>query len=507
MLPLRSFWVLLVIFFGVARGASWRDPFAGEPMLTVYGPTDYKSVDLNWVATVAPDGRLYVGNSTVLRFDGRSWTAIAIPGVSAVRALDADPDGRLWVGGIDELGYLENPSGAAKFVSLRNRLKGSENIGAVWYIFRVGTRVVFVCDQRVLVWDGEAIHVREMPTARRLFAFRYRDGVAISQAGTGLWFTDGENFSPIDLGGAEKDEIGWGVELADHLAFFGSSKTVMRRRGQEVAPVEGELNPLLNHGLTTGATSLPNGYFCVATFRSGVAVVDAEGKLCRVLDRTTGLPSSDVVGVNLTPQNLLCVVGRRFVAFLDPSLDVTAFGARNGLAQATSHFIAFNRDNDGILVTDDALFRLFPDPREAKWVQLHEDQFLDATPLDNGDFVFGGLRRIATWQKERGLAVQRENNDVRALAPVGADRFVASVGYSIKLGNSGLLRRGVAAGGKEIVRTGIGLHYLRRRDLGGDAARWYLCSEYRRPSFAARVCSGCGAARQLFFATLFQGGK
>lgn len=436
MMPPRSFWLLLLLTVGLVHGAGWNDPFAGEPTLTAYGPSDYKSVDANWSATVAPDGHLYVGNSAVLRFDGRSWVTIPIAGTYAIRALEADRDGRIWVGGVEELGYLENPSSTPRFVSLRDHLNQKTPIGAVWYIFHLGSRVVFVCDQRVLIWDGTAFEVREMPVPRRLFAFRYRSGVAISQPGVGLWFTDGRSFTPIDLGGLEKDEVGWGFENGKGVSFFGTSKFFLRYEAGRTSAIEGELSEFLRHGLATGATELPGGYFCIATFRSGAVVIDQEGKLCRVLDRSSGFPNPDFVSVRPLDANLLCVVGRRFVAFLDSTLDVTTFGARNGLALATSHLVAFGAADHGFLVTDDALFKLAPASTGARWEQLHEGQFLDAAPLGNGDFVFGGLRMLATWRGDGGVAVLRESNDVQSLAPLGNDRFVSAVGYTVRIGKS-----------------------------------------------------------------------
>jgi signal transduction histidine kinase/DNA-binding response OmpR family regulator len=437
----RPFRLVLLLFCLLPLGAApldgWKDPLAGVPALATYGTNNYKSSDSNWSMAVAPDGRVYVGNSAVMRFDGRSWVTIPIAGTYAVRALEPDAEGRLWVGAVDELGYIEDPAGSPRFVSLRPRLDPKLPLGAIWNIVRVGSRVVFIAEQRVLIWDGAAFHVREMPTQRRLFSFRYRGGVMVSQPGAGLWFTDGESFQPVDLGGAEKEEVGWGYELSPDASMFVTAKGLMRLDGGRATFVGGELDRFLRQGLTTGGVELPGGYFCIGTFRSGAVVIDRQGGICRVLDRRAGLPGQDIVSVGVGRDHLLCIVGRRFVTFLDSGMNVTTFGARNGAPLPSPRQVLLGGADRSFLVTDESLFKIGPSADGAHLTPLADGQFLDAINLPNGDVILGGLRQVAIWRPGQDLIVHREVNDVLRLAPLGSDRFVAAIGSSLRIGRSG----------------------------------------------------------------------
>lgn len=438
-MPVRRLICLLLTLFTLpaARASGWSDPMAGDPAVVAYGPSNYRSVDANWSGAVAADGRVYVGNSAVLRFDGRNWMTIAIPGTYAIRALEPDASGRIWVGAVDELGYIEEVAGAPRFTSLRRHLDGKAAPGAIWAVYRVGKYAIFVCEQRVLVWDGAAFAVHELPAPRRLFSFRYRDGVAISQPGGGFWFADGAGLRRLALGGLENEEVGWACDLGAGVSLVITPGGLRRCDGKSIDTLNPELDAFLRHGLVTGAVELPGGFYCIATFRSGAVVIDREGRILRLLDRAAGLPGQELVGVSLGRDGLLCLVGRRFIALFDSTLDTTSYAVRNGANLVNPRTVVLRDAGQSFLLADEALLKLAPAGRTgAQWQTLSEGQFLDGVALPSGDFVFGGLRQIASWRPGRELKVRREVNDVLTLAPIGADRFVAAVGNALRLGHA-----------------------------------------------------------------------
>ncbi|MGE5343680.1 MAG: hypothetical protein ACM3SY_19600 [Candidatus Omnitrophota bacterium] len=72
--------------------------------------TDYMLQPQNWWITQDQRGLIYIANQGgVLKYDGVSWETIPIPHASA-RSLAVDSKGRIFVGGIDELGFLKTAS-------------------------------------------------------------------------------------------------------------------------------------------------------------------------------------------------------------------------------------------------------------------------------------------------------------------------------------------------------------------------------------------------------------
>ena len=70
-------------------------------------------------------GVIYAGTGgAVLEFDGASWRRIPLSSlVTVARSMAIDDNGRIYVGAVDELGYLEpDAKGELQFVSLLDKL-------------------------------------------------------------------------------------------------------------------------------------------------------------------------------------------------------------------------------------------------------------------------------------------------------------------------------------------------------------------------------------------------
>jgi hypothetical protein len=77
---------------------------------------------------------MYIANNVgVIEFDGSEWRHISANG-ALVRCLDVDEQGRVWVGGQDELGYLAADStDNLKYFSLTGLLPDFINQSA-WFV-------------------------------------------------------------------------------------------------------------------------------------------------------------------------------------------------------------------------------------------------------------------------------------------------------------------------------------------------------------------------------------
>src|SRR5437867_12923282 len=79
----------------------------GLPFLRNYSPKEYGAQDQNWAVVQDPRGVIYVGNNDgVLIYDGVRWRTVRVANGSAVRSLDVDTTGTVYVGARGEFGYL-----------------------------------------------------------------------------------------------------------------------------------------------------------------------------------------------------------------------------------------------------------------------------------------------------------------------------------------------------------------------------------------------------------------
>ncbi|MEZ4764646.1 MAG: hypothetical protein R3C26_16160 [Calditrichia bacterium] len=65
-------------------------------LMTQYTSKDYRAHEQNWCVQQAPNGMMYIGNSScLLEFDGVNWRVIMVENKSTVRSLDIDENVRL----------------------------------------------------------------------------------------------------------------------------------------------------------------------------------------------------------------------------------------------------------------------------------------------------------------------------------------------------------------------------------------------------------------------------
>lgn len=108
----------------------------GSPIITNYLPKNYSANVQNWESLQDKRGVMYFANGEgVLEYDGVTWRLIKVPN-DLVRCLAIDEDGKIFVGGINEIGYLyPDSTGLLKYVSLNKIIsKDSPTFGDVWKI-------------------------------------------------------------------------------------------------------------------------------------------------------------------------------------------------------------------------------------------------------------------------------------------------------------------------------------------------------------------------------------
>ncbi|PSR11632.1 MAG: hypothetical protein C7N36_15580, partial [Bacteroidetes bacterium] len=124
----------------------------GSPIISHFEKSDYHAGTQNWAAIQDSRGIMYFGNNKgLLEFDGTSWRTYQLPNHTIVRSLATDLNGQLYVGGQDELGYLNSDdSGNVNYVSLTDSIpENYQSFADIWKIFVLGKQIFF-CSQRAI---------------------------------------------------------------------------------------------------------------------------------------------------------------------------------------------------------------------------------------------------------------------------------------------------------------------------------------------------------------------
>ena len=312
---------------------SWSDKTAGRPWLENFSAREIGADRESWIVIQDKLGRILVGGMGLMVYDGQSWKTYPVGNSYAVRTLQFGEDGRLWVGGANEIGYVDEPSiGDFQYHSLIDRLPESERIvGQIWGCSIVGPKVFFMGRERLFCWDGTTFRIWNFPGKSRLFPLRLGPESWFQHGETGLYrLTETGPKLEIDelhlpnagILGLSRDSSG--LLLASSLGFYRPGTPPRQEFGEEV-------NRYITENRLASYASMPDGTHVLGTVNGGMALVDARGQMLRIIDARDGLPGQNVYSITADANGHLWCASSGGVFRLERQGRVTLFNPPNGL--------------------------------------------------------------------------------------------------------------------------------------------------------------------------------
>ncbi len=262
-------------------------------MIRRYTPREYGAGEQNWAVAQDDRGVVYFGNNLgLLEYDGASWRLIRVPNQSVVRSLAKDDHGRIYAGAVSDFGYLElDAGGRTTFVSLLSHVPEEDRtFGDVWRTLVTPEGIYFQSQQYLFRWSNGRIRVWK---ARSRF---HRAGVAhgvlyVGQPETGLMRMVGDSLEEVPGGRRFFDEPRPVILPYDggRILVGTQADGLFLVDGQSVTRFPTEVDAWLHKMNLYRGTELPDGTMALATTGGGVAILDRQGRLQRIFDKSTGL--------------------------------------------------------------------------------------------------------------------------------------------------------------------------------------------------------------------------
>jgi signal transduction histidine kinase/CheY-like chemotaxis protein len=331
------------ISVSATSAATDRSREAGRPFVRNYGPRDYDGSDQNWAIVQDDRGVVYVGNNLgVLEYDGTSWRAIAISNKGTARSLAIGAEGRIFVGGVGELGYLApDPTGAMQYVSLLDRVPAEDAAFAdVWRTLVTDEGVYFQSVSRLFRWDGTRMRVWK-PASRFNRASVVDGRLYVPLPESGLTQLVGDEFRPLP--GTARI----GAEPHPVVLPFGGGRLLVGTRTDglfvhengALTPFPTEADAVLKGSRLYRGTVLPDGTFALSTTLTGLAIIDRQGHRLLVMDRSSGLRSDGVYYVEPDRQGALWLGLDSGIARVEFPSPVTILGEQSGISGGVAWFV------------------------------------------------------------------------------------------------------------------------------------------------------------------------
>lgn len=389
----------------------------GLPTIRNYLPREYGADIQNWAIIQDDRGIMYIGNNIgVLEYDGVTWRLIRLPNRSVARSFAKDKEGRIYVGGVNELGYLEPDStGRLGFHSLLSHIPAScLPFGDVWQSINTPDGIYFLTFQYLFRWSPETGEMKVWQSSTSFHSsFYVNDTFYLRQWDVGL----------VELKGDSLVLIPGGEQFADERIYImlpfpeggtpGASGTsnrilvVTRTRGMflfdgtSFTPFRTEADDFIRRELSYApGLVLRDGRIVINTITGGAAIIDHEGRLLQIIDKSTGLQNNSILYLYQDRSGGLWMGLDNGVARVEVASNFTRFDTRNGLPSGGYRF----KRHKGILYasTTVGLYALDPETsvfNEIEGIQSQVfgmisfgDQLLAATT--DGIFVVENRRAI-----------------------------------------------------------------------------------------------------------------
>ena len=183
---------LFTLFFLCAKG-NWT------PQIVTYSRIEYKAGSQNWQIAQRNNHWIYFANKAgILEFNGLAWTLYPFDNSADGRSLLFSADNRrLYVGSINEFGYLEpDETGILQYTNLSVNMPREEmNIGNVWKIYEVDNTIYFCGDHMVVCWRDGSFHSILSPD--KIDCSELIKNTLFIGTTSGLYVLAGEGFYPV----------------------------------------------------------------------------------------------------------------------------------------------------------------------------------------------------------------------------------------------------------------------------------------------------------------------
>jgi signal transduction histidine kinase/DNA-binding response OmpR family regulator len=275
-----------------------------------------------------------------------TWRRIQTPSRSTIRSIAADDTGRIWVGAVGDLGYVEpDDKGETRFVSLADKLPPDVRIFEdVWRLFVSRDGVYFQTQVGLFRWADGVMKVWK-PTGRIFHRAQLaNDTLYIGQAGGVLMAVQNDELVPVPGAESLGDEPYPIILPYDDQRLLVGTRTrgLFLYDGRTLTPFETEADAHLKANNLYRGFVLPNQAIALTTTAAGMVILDRRGRLLEQIDQQDGLLSPSVYHVMPDREGGLWLSLAVGLARVEAGSPFTLFGPDDGLAAAAADLVRHN---------------------------------------------------------------------------------------------------------------------------------------------------------------------
>ncbi len=321
---------------------NWKEN--GLPYIQNFSPTDYNAEIQNFSIVQDKHGLMYFGNNKgVLVYDGVSWRLIQAANKTLARSLCLIND-TVYVGAEGDFGYLKpDNTGELKFISLLNLIPEQyRDFHDVYEIIsnndttylRTRNYLFRLANSKVKVWSSNNQFDAHFIFNNTLFVEQHKIGLSEMRNDSLLLLPGGNFFAdkrisrmfPYDKSRFIICTFSYGLFIYD---------------GEKIRRFRTEADNLLLENKIFSGRKLSSGFLVFGTGH-GVVVLDKNGRLCQVVNKSSGLRNDLVLNIFVDKQQGLWLALNNGIARIETPSPYSRFKDISGMDSFVESIIRYN---------------------------------------------------------------------------------------------------------------------------------------------------------------------
>ncbi|NML37827.1 transcriptional regulator [Chitinophaga sp. G-6-1-13] len=291
----------ILFFFGLlstCNHAAHAQNGTGIPAVVNYTKFDYQGGSQNWDIGQDKQRVMYFANNEgLLSFDGSHWKLYPLPNNTVIWSLAISDDGKIFVGGQDEIGYFSpGTNGMLTYTSLKDKIpEQHKKFADVWHVAIMGNRIFFQADDRIFEYNGHSVHVH-LSGSQWLFMARAGGQIYASDRVAGLLQLHENQWVPLQDGKKLA-----GVLIAGIVPMGKDSVFIVTRTTGIFLLHNGAITPQKNNGQNNPyintAAKINDDEFAMATSSGGCLVVNIKTNVWQSFSDGQGLQNNNALSI------------------------------------------------------------------------------------------------------------------------------------------------------------------------------------------------------------------
>lgn len=323
----------------------------GSLFVRNYLAKEYKAHVQNWAVGQDSRGIMYFGNSDgLLEYDGVNWRLIPLPSREWVRSLDIDSAGRIWVGGSNEFGYVEQSSEKGmEYISLVDLVPAdAKPFFDIWETIIINDDVFFRATNHLFRYSNGKLYTWKSSSGFGT-SFVVNNTLFVSSIAEGLLYLKGNVLKKAPQWDVfAHDPIRLAKTYNNTVAFIGTASKGFAYYSPFAHP-----DSCLSY-INSSAASYYQKYhlksevqkygtnYYISTPGDGCVVVNEEGVLQAVINQKDGLITNRLHGVLVDKHGFLWLASNNGISKVDIMSPITYWGVADGLDGNVESIMRFN---------------------------------------------------------------------------------------------------------------------------------------------------------------------